>query len=154
MPCPMFRSPSFLKWRWITVPLPERYLQSGFLLGFRALLTKLPDKYFGISQVLNYKYLWFDKFSVSLWCSMVAHKCRWFFFFFFFTFCFYLFNSMFRLYSTNFLILILLYTIISFFNKENLIKTKCFLLEKHYDLWVLFLKPTTMVIIFWRLLIF
>ena len=40
------------------------------------------------------------------------------------------------------------YTIISFFNKENLIETKYFLLEEeHYDLWVPFLKNATVVIV-------
>ena len=69
--------------------------------------------------VLNQKYLWFEKISVSLWCSMVGRH---------------LFNFLsFRFYLIIYIFVLFLFFVYHHFvfYKENLIKTKYFLLEKN-----------------------
>ena len=104
---------------------------------FLAHWTKLNKETFPDTQNSNLKYLWFENFSVSLRFSVLVHECQTLFiylFFFFLAFCFLIFWFWYLITFYSLLISSVLFFRISsfhFFDKNNLIKMKYFLLVKN-----------------------
>ena len=102
--------------------LPPHWTQSSKRLGsfawFLDAVNRTSLETFWHTQVLNIKYLWLVKISVSLWCSLLIHECGFFAFYLFvhLFICLILFSVFWYI---NYLSSIFSHVIISLFYKEK-----------------------------------